>query len=281
MNDHESGYIDATGARLYFEADGEGPPLVMIHAGVAHLRMWDEQVAALRDGYRVIRYDTRGWGRTLVEDVPYSNLDDVRVVLDHFGLADAHLVGLSRGAMIALDFAVAHPERTRSLTWVAGGVRGLELPDDERLKDIWPEVERLERVKEWEPLVELETRIWTDGPGQPADRVDPDVRRRMVEWNMDNYRAQQPANQPLEPERVAAEHLAGLSLPLLAMWGTYDESTTPLAGEHLVAAVPGARSHVFEGVAHMVNLERPMEFNALLREFLDEVEAQRRGSTIT
>jgi 3-oxoadipate enol-lactonase len=51
----ESGFIDAPGARLYFEADGEGTPIVLIHAGVAHLRMWDEQVAAWRDRHKVIR----------------------------------------------------------------------------------------------------------------------------------------------------------------------------------------------------------------------------------
>src|SRR5687768_1617218 len=94
--------------------------------------MWDEQVAALRDAYRVIRYDTRGYGKTRVDDVPYSNSGDVALVMDHFGADSAHVVGLSRGAQIALDFAVNEPARTRSLTWVAGGVRGLEVPDDPR-----------------------------------------------------------------------------------------------------------------------------------------------------
>jgi pimeloyl-ACP methyl ester carboxylesterase len=248
----------------------------MIHAGVAHLRMWDEQVEAWRDRHRVIRYDTRGWGRTVCEDVPFSNIADVAVVMDHTGIDSAHLVGLSRGAMMALDFTVAHPERVRSLTWVAGGIRGLELEDDERLKEVWPEMERLEQEHQWETLVERETQVWTDGPGQPSDRVDPDVRRRMVEWNMENYRAEQPANQPVQPDRIAAEHLSEIAVPVLAIWGTFDESTVPLAGEHLVAAVPGARSHVFEGVAHMVNLERPAEFNRIVGDFIDAAEPAQR-----
>ena len=72
------GYIEVPGGKLYAEADGDGPAVVLVHAGVAHLRMWDEQVAALRDAYRVIRYDTRGFGKSRVEDVPYSNVGDVR-----------------------------------------------------------------------------------------------------------------------------------------------------------------------------------------------------------
>jgi pimeloyl-ACP methyl ester carboxylesterase len=235
--------------------------------------MWDEQVAALRDAYRVIRYDTRGFGKTRVDDVPYSNKDDLAAVMDYHGAESAHVAGLSRGGQIALDFAVNEPARTKSLTWIAGGVRGLEVPDDPRDEAVWKQTEELAKEKNWEKIVELETQLWTDGPDQPADRVDPDVRRRMVEWNLESYRAEQEPNQPITPEFVAAQALDRLTMPVLAMWGTFDVTSTLRSGEWLVANLPGIRSHVFEGVAHMVNLERPAEFNRLMREFLDEVEA--------
>jgi pimeloyl-ACP methyl ester carboxylesterase len=270
MSEKQSGFIDAPGARLYYEAEGEGPALTLIHAGVAHLRMWDEQVAAWRDRFRVVRYDTRGFGRTLTEDVPYSNRDDVRVVLDAFGIDQTHLLGLSRGAMIATDFAVEQPQRVRSLVWVAGGLRGFDI-DDPRLVAMWPDMERLEEARDWERLVDMETQVWTDGPGQPPDRVDPEVRRRMIAWNMENYRADQQANQPIQPEIPAAERLNEIKIPTLFIWGTLDELGVLKSGEKLAAEVAGARSHVFEGVAHMVNLERPEEFNRLVSEFLESV----------
>jgi pimeloyl-ACP methyl ester carboxylesterase len=267
------GYIEVPGGRIYAEADGDGPPVVFIHAGVAHLRMWDEQVAVLRDAYRVIRYDTRGYGKTRVEDVPYSDAADLAAVMDYFDADAAHLVALSRGAQIALDFAVNEPVRTRSLTWVAGGVRGLEVPDDPRDEAVWHQTEELEKSKDWEKIVELETQLWTDGPGQPPTRVEPDVRRRMMQWNLESYRAEQSPNQAITPQIVAAQALDRLTMPVLAMWGTLDVTSTVRSGEWLVANLPGIRSRVFEGVAHMVNLERPDEFNGLLRQFLDEVEA--------
>jgi len=266
------GYIDVPGGKIYAEADGDGPPVVFVHAGVAHLRMWDEQVAVLRDAYRVMRYDTRGYGKTRVDDVPYSNSGDLGLVMDHFGADSAHVVGLSRGAQIALDFAVNAPARTRSLTWVAGGVRGLEVPDDPRDEAVWHQTEELEKTKDWEKIVELETQLWTDGPDQPPTRVDPDVRRRMMQWNLESYGAEQSPNQVTPPEFVAAEHLDRLTMPVLATWGTLDVTSTLRSGEWLVANLPGIRSRVFEGVAHMVNLERPAEFNQMLREFLDESE---------
>lgn len=270
-----TGYCEFNGARIYYEFEGDGPPLTLIHAGVAHLRMWDEQVAAWRDHFRVIRYDTRGFGRTRTADVPYSNMEDVGAVLDCVGAADTHLLGLSRGGQIALDFTVNHPERVRSLTWVAGGVRGLDVPDDPRLVAVWPEMERLYKERKWDELVELETQVWTDGPGQPANRVDPALRRRMAAWNQENYLVEEDAEQVVTPALIAAEHLAEIGVPTLVMWGTLDESSVGESGEHLAAAVPGARSKVFEGVAHMVNLERPAEFNSIVLDFLLTAESAR------
>jgi len=269
------GFVDVPGGRLYAEADGDGPPIVFIHAGVAHLRMWDDQVAALRDAYQVIRYDTRGWGRTVVDDVPYSNRADLAAVMDRFGAETAHVVGLSRGGQIALDFAVEQPARVRSLTWVAGAVRGLEVEEDPRDAAVSAAIEPLEAAHDWEAVVELDTRLWTAGPDQPTSRGDPEVRRKMVEWNLESYRAEQNPNQPIQPEVAAADAIDRLTMPILAMWGTLDVTTVLRCGEWLVANVPGIRSHVFEGVAHMVNLERPAEFNRLLRDFVDEVERSR------
>jgi pimeloyl-ACP methyl ester carboxylesterase len=267
------GHIEVNGGKIYAEASGEGAPVVFVHAGVAHLRMWDEQAAALGDAYRVIRYDTRGYGKTRVEDVPYSNVDDLAAVMDHFAVDSAHVVGLSRGGQIALDFAVNSPERTRSLTWVAGGIRGLEVPDDPRDVAAWEAIEPLIATKEWEKIAEMETALWTDGPDQPTTRVDPDVRRRMYQWDLESLRAEQSPEQVIKPEIEAANALDRLTMPVLAMWGTLDVTSTVKSGEWFVANLPGIRSRVFEGVAHMVNLERPTEFNELLREFLDDAEA--------
>ena len=274
MNGHWEGFIDVPGGRLYSEADGDGPPVVLIHAGVAHLRMWDAQVAAWRDRYRVIRYDTRGFGRSVVEDVPYSNRADVGTVMDHHGVASAHVLGLSRGALIALDFTVENPERVRSLTWVAGGVRGYEFPDDPRDVAVMEAIEPLEAARDWAAVVELETRLWTDGPDQPSNRVDPEIRRKMIQWNLESYRAEQQANQPIPPEVNAAHVLERLTMPLLVTWGTLDVTSVAQCGEKLVQDVAGASKHVFDGVAHMVNLERPGEFNKLVGEFLDSAESR-------
>jgi len=119
-----NGFTDVPAGRLYYEVEGEGPPLTLVHAGVAHLRMWDLQAADWAERYRVIRYDTRGFGRTQCEDVPYSNRADLAALLDHLGVSRTHLLGASRGGTIAIDFTLEHPARVASLIAVAGRGRG-------------------------------------------------------------------------------------------------------------------------------------------------------------
>ncbi|HET7637034.1 MAG TPA: alpha/beta fold hydrolase [Candidatus Limnocylindria bacterium] len=161
-----SGYVEVDGGRLYCEADGEGHPLVLVHAGIANLRMWDEQVPAFAERYRVIRYDTRGWGRSETEQVAFADRADLAAILDHFEAPSAHVLGLSRGGGIALDFALDYPDRADSLVFAAGGIGGFVVPDPPEIEELFREVEEREAAHDWHWLADFETRFWVDGPGQ-------------------------------------------------------------------------------------------------------------------
>ncbi len=241
--------------------------MVLIHAGVADRSMWDAQVEALKDRYRVIRHDTRGFGETETDAVPFSNRADVAALLDELGESRAHIVGLSRGGTIAMDFAIEFPDRVRSLAVVAGGISGYESPA-EPPAETWEPVEAMWEAKDWKGLADWETAYWADGPGQPVDRV-PRIRQRVHGWVLANYRAEKVEGdpQPLDPPAVG--RLDELGVPLLVMLGTLDDPGTTESMRHLAGAVPGARLEEFD-TAHMINLEEPARFNAVLRAFLDE-----------
>ncbi|MGH2399453.1 MAG: alpha/beta fold hydrolase, partial [bacterium] len=97
MRQHsDTGFLSVPGAQLYYEVAGAGDSLVFIHAGVADSRMWDEQFAVFSQRHRVVRYDTRGFGRSKTEDVEFSNHEDLRDLLDHLEIEKASLVGASR-----------------------------------------------------------------------------------------------------------------------------------------------------------------------------------------
>jgi pimeloyl-ACP methyl ester carboxylesterase len=269
MSRATSGFLAYNGARIYYEVEGVGEPALFIHAGVANLRMWDDQSAALGDRYRVIRFDTRGYGRTETEHVEFSNRADAAAVLDEVGERSAHVIGLSRGGQIALDFVLEQPGRARSLSVVAGGVGGFE-PAVASTVD-WEEVEGWWASKEWQRLTDFEVAYWVDGPGQPVDRVDPEIRARVADWISTNYRAEKEEGIPQVLDPPAEARLAELSVPLLVVVGEFDDESTKASMQHLVDRVPGARMESFT-TAHMVNLEQPQRFNEVLGAFLDAVD---------
>ena len=267
----ETGYLAVDGVRLHYEVQGEGHPLVLIHAGIADLRMWDEQVAAFADQYRVIRYDTRGYGRTETEDVPFSNRADLAALLDYLGASSAYLLGASRGGMIALDFTLERPERVDALIVAAGGIGGYETQASAEEKAFGEEAERAWEAREWEHLSDMETAYWVDGPGQSSDRVDPAIRERVHDWILSNYRAEKAEGQPQRLDPPATGRLAEIRVPVMVLIGDLDDASTQESCRRLAAEVPNGRLETFNGVAHMINLEQPERFNRVVLEFLAEV----------
>ena len=186
--------------------------------------------------------------------------------------ASAYVVGQSRGGVIALDLTLDNPDRVDALVSVAGGVGGYEpeLPEGVEPPP-WDEMERFWEAKDWDALAELETQVWVDGWGQPQDRVDPEIRRRVKDWILANYLAglAEGKPQPLEPS--AAGRLGEVSVPTLVLIGTDDEPGCPLAERHLGASVPGAEVVEFPGVAHMIQLEEPELFAKVVLDFLAKI----------
>jgi 3-oxoadipate enol-lactonase len=269
----DSGFVETNGGRIYYEVDGEGPALTLIHAGIANLRQWDPQIAAFAARYRVVRYDTRGFGRTETANVPFSNRADMIAVLDHLGIERTHLLGTSRAGSIALDATLEFPERIASLIVVAGGISGFEATPTPDEQATFEELERLWDAKDWVALAEGETAVWVDGPGQPPDRVDPDLRRTVHDWIAALYRDhadEEPEPQILQPP--ANERLGKVRVPTLVIVGSLDSTNTIAACRRLAEGVAGARFEVIDGVAHMVNLEQPHQFATLVLDFLASVD---------
>lgn len=267
----ESGFAPVEGGQLYYEVSGAGFPLVLIHAGVADSRMWDEQVAEFGRFYRVIRYDTRGFGLTRTEPVSFSNRQDLADLLDHLGVAAACVLGLSRGGQIAVDFTLEFPERVAALIPVAAGLGGYqgELTEAELRQSA--EMEALWEKKDFIPLADLEVRYWCDGPGQAEGRCDASVRERVRAMILNNYTTQtvEPQPRPLDPP--AAGRLAEIRVPTLVIVGDLDESSVLAMADAMSQGIEGGRKVVFPGVAHMVNMERPAEFNRVVLEFLQSL----------
>src|SRR4030067_1279446 len=107
----KSGFAPAFKGQLYYEVTGTGQSILLIHAGVADCSMWNDQFDLFSRSYQVIRYDTRGFGKSRTETTGFSNRQDILDLLNHLGVDKAVVIGISRGGQIAIDFTIQHPER--------------------------------------------------------------------------------------------------------------------------------------------------------------------------
>ena len=141
----DSAVVGRTQGGLAYDIAGVGPPIVLVHAGIADRRMWDPQWPAFASVGRAVRYDARGYGETLPPAGPWSHHADLLALIDELGLGRVALVGTSMGAGIAVEAALARPRAVASLLLVAPG--GALLGEGANsLRQVWhEEVEALDR----------------------------------------------------------------------------------------------------------------------------------------
>ena len=264
----KSGFAEVDRGRLFFEVAGNGSPVVLIHSGITDSRSWDPQVAALAEGHRVLRYDLRGLGQSDLGHGSYSNVDDLVMLLDAVGFERAALVGVSMGGALALDVALQHPGRVSALVLVGAGISGREPPDS--FKAQMDEVDALFERGLIDQVVERELEIWLYGKGRTANDVDPVIREAVAEMDRSNG-LRFPADakpEPIEPPAIG--RLAEVQVPTLVIVGDLDVDHVQEGARVLTNGIRGARLAVMNGVAHVPNMERPVEFNRLVIDFLNE-----------
>jgi 3-oxoadipate enol-lactonase len=265
------GFVPVPGGRLWAQWAGEGTGVVLAHAGIADARMWDPQWDALAARHRVVRYDLRGFGRSEVEHVTFSNRADLVAVMDAAGLDRAVLVGCSRAGSIVLDTALEFPGRVAGVAWVCGGLGGTEIEDTPDEEAAFARADALEAAKDWDALADLDVENWVDGIGQPPGRAPAAARDLVRRMAYETYVRERAYGDPIQLDPPAAARLDELHVPLLAIVGRLDIAATSRIADLLVERVPGARRIDLPDVAHMPSLEQPGWFTETLLGFLDEV----------
>ncbi|MDX1534785.1 MAG: alpha/beta hydrolase, partial [Thermoplasmata archaeon] len=220
----ESGFAQVGEARLYYEVAGAGTPFVMIHAGVADSRQWDNEFAAFATAYRVVRYDKRGFGRSEPVEEEYTDLQDLRELLDRLALGDsAVMMGCSMGGGLAMDFTLERPDRVKALIMVSSGPGGLRLDVPELAE--FEEAEGAYKAGDLDRVAELETHIWFDGVTRNPDEVNPTMRALAYDMNRLAlaHDAKRLGKRLPDTKTLAAERLNELKVPLLVIVGEHDE----------------------------------------------------------
>jgi 3-oxoadipate enol-lactonase len=267
----ETGFAEVGGSRLYYEAAGNGPALVLIHAGFLDSRMWDGQFQSYSKTYKVIRYDVRGYGRSDIVSSKFSDHQDLRELLKHLNADRASIIGVSNGGRIALDFAVEHPDMVDTLILVSPGVSGYKMSGSEEER-LWKEFD--EQMKPQEIA---------DREGRAADAVEMDVnawasaqtpanRQRIREIGLDNFHvyAEKPWKHMVRPDPPTFQRLASIRIPTLFIVGDKDVPAQILEVDNIHSHMPGSKKVVIPGADHIANMSKPEEFDRIVLGFLQE-----------
>ncbi len=263
--------VDVPNGSLFVEDIGDGPVVTLLHPGLWDNRTWDPQIQPLLDeGFRVIRYDQRGYGRSSLPEtgVAYSHVRDIEAVLDAQGVERTALVGCSMGGQLAIDATLTFPDRVWALVPVAAGLGGVESTreEDDWYTDIQADFEEALDAGELEraQTILLE-RIWAPlGMNDPAGgKIRQIAMDNLQELTMDESGAER-----LEPP--AARRLHEIDAPTLVVKAEADPPDMHRIGDLIAAGIPDARATMIEGADHVVNLRQPARFDAAVIPFLLE-----------
>jgi pimeloyl-ACP methyl ester carboxylesterase len=265
----EGSFVEVPGGRLAYEVLGSGLDVTLVHPGLWDSRTWDPQVPVLVDaGYRVTRYDVRGYGRSSrLTGESYSNVRDLLAILDAAEVMQTALVGCSMGGGIAIDFTLEHPDRVWALMPVASGLGGFEPLEEE--EDWWAEreapIEDAIEAGNLEGAEELRLQIWAPlGTDDPAGRLIRDI----AFDNLHEITMDESAHEELDPP--ASHRLGEIDVPTLVVIAEHDPPFMRRIGDLIARGVLGAQKVTTEGADHVVNLQQPEAFDRTLLEFLTD-----------
>jgi 3-oxoadipate enol-lactonase len=264
-------FVNVQGGRIYYESSGAGPALVLVHAAIADRRMWDREYVEYSRDRTVVRYDLRGLGRSTAATAPYRDVDDLLALLDRLSIRTATMVGCSNGGKIATDFALTHPERVDRLVLVAPSLGGYELSGDpeeaavfQRCDERFSPIVAAFRAGDRESALKGVREFWCAAQHGPALNLVV----QMLRDNLDEIFTDASARHATALDPHAASRLASISAPTLVLHGDRDAEDSRFFAERVATGIPGAERRIIPGADHLVNLSKPEEFDAAVREFL-------------
>jgi pimeloyl-ACP methyl ester carboxylesterase len=270
-------FANVNGARLFYQDEGTGHPLVLIHGWPMSARMWDDQAAALKEHYRVIRYDRRGFGRSPAEpwnDGPNDHdVADLTALLDFLRVKTAYVLGQSAGGSVAIGMALEHPDRVDALILHGTVPGGMVVPERGPFA-VHDSTTLLVKKYGMDSL----RKAWAAHPINHTPEDRPDIRARLAvilrEYGgADITKGVPQSSSHSEP---AIYQIYRIQKPTLVLVGDSDEPFFQIAADILKFEIPGAEKVTIKGGGHIINMIEPERYNGEVMRFLNAVERKKK-----
>ena len=252
-------FVVVDGTRLRFRDEGRGPAVLLVHGWTLDLEMWDPQVTALRDSFRLIRLDRRGYGLSGGTPAPARDSEDLAALCKHLGLRRVALLGMSQGVRAVLGLAGAAPDQVEAL--ILDGPPPLAAASDPEVPlERYAALVRTQGIEafreEWarHALMQLRTR-------------NPEARALLAAM-IARYPGGDLRHAASRAQTVPRVRLESLAAPTLVLSGAYDVASRKRAARELTARLSHAELAEIPGAGHLPNLDRPDAYSRLCREFL-------------
>jgi len=266
------GYIKAGHLKVYYEVTGSGKPLLLLHAGLQDMRMWDEQIKAFSHRYKVITIDLPEHGKTIGIDTITPVADVIKTILDNLHIQTTSVIGLSLGSVCATDFVIAYPERVEKLLLISPGLYGFRkfLLMDTLSQKISDRNDMKYSTDNADTIATYFTATWCDGPYRKPAEVNAVVHAYIYNTTRQHFLQHGLKNFPKFNEPSAAEKINSIQKPVLIIDGDIDVPLVISIAGVLQKQISGAERITIKNVAHMLNMEEPALFNKAVLKFLEK-----------
>jgi 3-oxoadipate enol-lactonase len=249
------GFVDVDGSRLYYEECGRGPKaVVLLHDGVVNSAVWDDVWPTFCKQFHTIRYDRRGYGRSAATTKPYFEADDVAALVRDRQVSQAALVASSHGGNVALNFALRYPAQVSELVPIGPAAEGFPYSEHFVMAQI-----AFQDAKD-----PTEVRVQSTYFIVPGNDVAREHLRRLITAAPQDHKH---IDMPL-PEKPVFPYVRDLRMPVLILIGSGDIADNQAVAGALLMEIPGASRVVVPDTGHLMYLEKPDVFFALVNEFL-------------
>jgi pimeloyl-ACP methyl ester carboxylesterase len=261
-----SGMAKVNGTSIYYEVNGNGFPVVLVSGGgILDRRGWDEQFQILAKYFLVVRYDVRGIGKSLRPTREFSHSEDLYALLKFLKFSRAHLIGLSVGGAIAIDFTLEHPNKVDHLVLAASG-----LSDDAKADANIQSLAMLKALTRKEGIEHV-IQLTLDAPfviTKENEAARQKIRMIYLD-NRDVFESGFPLYMFWQPTRPrASERLSKILVPTLIIRGDRDNPAYITLTDKISRGIKNSRTKIISGGTHFIHLDKPQEFNRAVMEFL-------------